>query len=315
MPDWDGFFAHVTQGYGAVDLRVGPHFGIRVGALRERARTEKWPAPFGRRPVRLHPASAATFERRVSAGLLALGERALASRQAAAFLHGLIDRPPSTVEFVVPYGRSVTPLGPGYEVWRSRTLQGSDVTHPQRLRATRLDRTMVDLAAVSSVSQLRNYLIDGRQRRLIDLEDVMRRQRLMAGTKGLPMLRMLCYQLDASRCDSVLAEWVRDEMVRAGLGPDPGEIPVTATNGVTVHIDVGFSGYQVGIEAEGLGAHAERWQLEQDARRRNTLRLTDWRIIWVTWQRMETDRDGVVAEVIEELRRRGWPGGTGTVKS
>lgn len=308
MADWDAFYAHVAAGYGAVDLRVGPRFGIGARTLRDRCRREGWAAPFERRPVRLHPATSDTFERRVSAGLLALGERALASRHTAAYLHGLIDRAPPTVSLVVPYDRRAPALGSGYEVWRSRTLLERDATSPRGLTATALDRTLCDLAAVSAVQKLRGYLIDGRQRRLFDLEDLMKRQSLMAGTTGLPKLRMLCYQLDASRCDSVLAWRTRRILTDAGMRPDRSEHPVDAPNGVTVHLDVPFVKYRVAVEAEGMGAHAERWQLEKDIRRRNTLRLIDWSIIWVTWQRIEDDQEGSVAEVREELARRGWPG-------
>lgn len=81
-----------------------------------------------------------------------------------------------------------------------------------------------------------------------------------------------------------------------------------APNGVTVHLDVPFVRYRVAIESEGMGAHAERRHLEADVRRRNTLRLIPWAIIWVTWQRLDEDPDGFVAEVRAELEARGWPG-------
>ncbi|MBW3561436.1 MAG: hypothetical protein KY437_02970 [Actinobacteria bacterium] len=308
MSDWDGFFAHTAERYGAIDLRDGSRFGIDPQALRRRARAEGWAVPFPGRPIRLHPASAPTYERRVSAGLLALGDRALASRRTAAFLQGLIDRPPPKVSLVVPYDRRAPKLGSGFEVWRSRTLLERDASAPCGLASTALDRTVCDLAAVSSPSAMRSYLIDGRQRRLFDLDEIMRRQALMAGTTGLPLLRALCYQLDATRCDSVLAWRARGLLTEAGMRPDRSEHPVQAPNGVTVHLDVPFVRYRVAVEAEGLGAHAERWQLERDIRRRNTLRLIPWRIVWVTWQQLDEDPDSFIDQVRSELEHRGWPG-------
>lgn len=296
----------ISRQWGAVALSQGSALGVSPRTMREIANDEGWDDPHPGFGVRIHPASTDTFERRVTAALLAVGDHALASRWTAAHLHGLTSRIPNRLEIVVPYGRGVPSLGPAIHVWRSRTLREEDRSRPKGVPATAIDRTCCDLAARSTPRALRNLLIDARQRRLLSLEGVLRRARLMAGTTGLPKLRMVCWQLDASRCDSVLAEWIREELVRAGLSPE-AEIPVTAENGVTVHIDLGFERYRVGVEAEGLGAHAQRWQLERDTRRRNTLRLTDWRIIWVTWERMETDPGGVVDEVAAELRRLGWP--------
>lgn len=300
--------ATIQRQWGAVALRQAPGHGLSVRSLRHTAAVEAWPDPFPGFGVRLHPASADTFQRQVTAALLAVGDHASASRWSALHLHGLTRRPPRRIELLVPYGRGAPELGPRVHVWRSRTVVEGDLSTPHGIPATGIARTVCDLAAVTRPRTLRNVLIDARQRRLVTLDTVLEQARRMAGTTGLPTLRMVCWQLDRSRCDSVLAEWIREEMVRAGLEPDPGEIPVTASNGVTLHIDVGFRSYRVGVEAEGLGAHADRADLERDARRRNTLRLTDWRIVWVTWERMETDRDGVIAEVVQELRRRGFAG-------
>lgn len=244
----------------------------------------------------------------MSAAILAIGGEVLASRRTAAHLHGLTDRAPRTIELVVPYDRMPTSPAPRVRVWRSRTLLPGDRWDVRRLPATSRERTVCDLAAVMTVPELRALLIDGRQRRLLSLESVLRRQALMAGTSGLPRLRMVAYELDATRCDSVLAWRARQLLDAAGLRPDPSEHPVTAPNGVTVHLDVPFVDYQVAVEAEGMGAHSERRQLESDVRRRNTLRLMPYRVIWVTWQRLDRDPDGFVAEVRGELERRGWPG-------
>lgn len=299
----------IARQHGAVAIRQGPEVGVSERTLREIARREGWHDPFPQLGVRIHPASADTFERRVSAALLAKGDRALASRATAAYLQGLIDRPPAAVELVVPHDRNPRPPDGSVKVWRSRTILERDVVRPKGLAATALDRTICDLAAVSSSSQLRGLLIDGRQRKLFDLEGIMRRQALMPGTTGLPMLRALCYQLDASRCDSVLAWLTRRLLRKAGMSPDRSEHPVEAPNGVTVHLDVPFVRYQVAVEAEGLGAHSERWQLERDTRRRNTLGLIPWHIIWVTWQRLDEDPEGFTREVRRALQARGWPGG------
>ncbi len=298
----------IARQWGAVAVRQGPEVGVPARTLRWTARQERWEDPFPGHGVRFHPASSDTFERRVSAALLAVGGRVLASRRSAAYIHGLLDRAPSRVELVVPHDRNPRSPGPSVSIWRSRTLLERDVTNPRGLPTTALDRTICDLAAVTRTSELRGHLIDGRQRRLVDLEDVMKRQALMAGTTGLPKLRMLCYELDASRCDSVLAWRARRILTDAGMRPDRSEHPVDAPNGVTVHLDVPFVRYRVAVEAEGMGAHAERWQLERDIRRRNTLRRIPWRIIWLTWQRLDDDPEGFVAEVRAELERQGWPG-------
>lgn len=306
MADWSELFELGGRQHRAFAIRQVEEVGLSRRTVNARATREGWPRPF--RGSIVLPGPELSFETRVSAAILAIGGVVLAARQTAAYLYGLLREEPTTIELVVPYGRNYPDLGPGVRVLRSRTLRRIDRRVVDGIPATTPQRTICDLAAVLPVWRLRSVLIEAKQRRLTDVPQVLRRTAGMRGTKGMPVLRMVARQVDAAGSDSTLAWRARQVLIQAGLRPDRDEHPVTASNGVTVHIDVPFAAYRVGVEAEGLGPHTERVQFEKDLRRRNTLRLTDWLIIWLSWQRLDEDPDGFVEEVRAELIRRGWPG-------
>ncbi|HEX2029567.1 MAG TPA: hypothetical protein VHF25_16405 [Nitriliruptorales bacterium] len=254
------------------------------------------------------PGAGNTYERRVSAALLAAGDHAVAARWTAAYLLGIVDRPAAGVELLVPYGKGVPDLGSHVHVSRSRTITDREVVRARHLPCTSAERSFCDLAEGTRTGVLRGHLIDANQRGLVRYPRVLDKTFALRGSPGMPRLRTLLHELAPEACDSIFVYHVRGALTAAGMAPDPVPAAVTARNGVVVHPDITYQPYRVGVECEGFGAHNSRRHLDRDIRRRNTLRGTGYAIIWVGWERFEHDLDGFLAEVRDELVARGWPG-------
>lgn len=307
MNRWQRLVQIAQRQHGFVHVRQADQVGLTADAVRKRADREGWPRPH--RGVVGLPGGAATVEARVSAAVLAVGGRVLASRHTAAYLLGITDQAPHVIELVVPYDRGY-PRIEGVRVWRSRTLRRRDATTVGGLPVTTAPRTLFDLAAVCSHAELRALVIDALQRRRVSLAALVAVCHRVRSAPGRCRFRQVLLEVDRDRCDSVLAYAVRRGLRAAGLHPDPGPVALPAGDRV-LEIDVAFSAFEVGIECDGFAYHSSRAQLDRDTRRRNRVAAyTTWTILHITWDRLERDWAGFLAELRAVLRARGaqYPG-------
>lgn len=301
---WPEVWDLAARQHGVVEVGQVRGCGVSPTTFRQRARREGWTTPY--RSVVVLPGASATFEARVSAALLAVGGRVLAARRTAAYLHGIVDQPPATIEVIVPETRRA-PRGVDFRTIRSRTLRRSDATRCRRLAVTTVARTILDLAAVSSVPELRGVIIDAIQRRKVRLDDLVAIVHRTRRPPGRGKLQRVLAELDPERCDSVFEQVARRRFRRLGLRPDPEPAEVEA-GGRTVHIDIPWRRYRVGVECDGFGYHHTRRDLDRDNRRHNRLTVhTDWLILHLTWDRFDTDWPAFFGEVLTALRSRGAP--------
>ncbi|MPZ89213.1 MAG: hypothetical protein GEU81_14330, partial [Nitriliruptorales bacterium] len=249
MRDWQGLFALGRRQHGALALSDGERFGWSRNALLLHARRQGWERP--QPGVVLLPGTQRTFETRVATALLQVGGRVLAGRRTAAYVLGMVDRPPATVEMVLPADRRLPRLE-GVEAWRSRTLHRADAINRNGLRLTAPGRTVVDLAAVMGVDRLRSLMIDARQRRVVRLEEIAAIHERIGRTPGGPRLTQVLAELDEECCDSML-EWYWRRALRAhDLHPHPRPFPFRCADGITIEIDVAFPDQWVACECDGL---------------------------------------------------------------
>lgn len=299
---WQGLLELGRRQHGFVHVNQGVQVGLSADAVRKRASREGWPRPH--RGVVGLPGAPDMFAARVSAAVLAVGGRVLASRHTAAYLLGITDRPPDRIELVVPYDRGY-PRIDGVAVWRSRTLRRRDTTTVRGLPVTTVPRTLLDLAAVCSRSRLRGLVIDALQRRKVSTAALVAVCHRIRSAPGRRRLRLVLHEVDRDRCDSVLAFAVRRRLRAEGLSPDPGPVALPAGDRV-LEVDVAFSTFEVGIECDGFAYHSNRTQLDRDNRRRNRVAVhTCWTILYLTWDRLEDDWEGFLWELRTVLRSRG----------
>lgn len=149
---------------GVLARRQALQAGMTERQIRERCRSGRW-----RRlepGVYLVAGAPDGWRVRATVACLACGPGAVMSRRAAAFLWGLIERPPRVLEIAVPHGRRVEARR-GRKVHRATALGKGDIGEVERLSVTSPCRTLVDLAGVLGPRELEAVLDAALGRKLV----------------------------------------------------------------------------------------------------------------------------------------------------
>lgn len=218
-----------------------------------------------------------------SAVQLWLGDRAVLSHGTAAWVHGLLPNPPSTVHVTVPADRAPQPADDTpVRVARSRTLLASEVVEVEGLRVTRTDRTLRDLGAVVDDRRMLDLLTVAEQRELVDLA-TLRAQAERPGTAaGTARFRRMVDVRTRDRSDSGLERDTAALCRRHGFVPHDGPYPLRCPDGRTVHLDVAFPDLRFAIECDGVAFHRDADAVRIDRLRWRQIQAAGWTITWVT---------------------------------
>lgn len=115
------------------------------------------------------------------------------------------------------------------------------------------------------------------------------------------------FRLADGRAQSPPESSLRVRLVLAGFPPPVPQHPVRVPGGFVAHPDLAWPEYRVAIEYDGHW-HGDPDQLHRDRRRLNQLTAAGWVVLHVTSRRLHRDFAGLVGEVAETLRARGWRG-------
>lgn len=214
-------------------------------------------------------------------------------------VHGVRVAFPACPTVVVPHDREGTSRRVAVII-RSRTLRASDVGRHDGIPCVSIHRALLDLAARSPTADLRERLIDLRQQRLLDTEELQSWLEAARGARGRPRLLEAIADVVGSGADSILTRRVEEALQLSGLAPDPYPA-VVDVGGRVLHPDITFSRHRVAIECDSLGFHADQAALDRDARKHNAYRLSGWTSLRISWLRARRDLDGFVAEVRRAL--------------
>jgi very-short-patch-repair endonuclease len=272
--------------------------GVSVHAIKWRLRTG-----------RLHPVhrgvylvghSEAPELAREMAAQLGCGPRALISHRSAARLDRLFPLPNHVhIVDVTVVGCDAGPR-PGIRIHTVRTLLRRDVVHHGPLRLTSPARTLLDLAAVLSDSELEVGIAQARRRgRVTDaqLEDQLARN---AGRRGAGRLRAL---LALERGPA----FTRSEAERAMLAL------VRRANLAVPETNVFVGGYEVDFlwrterlvgETDGRAWHFDPLAFENDRRRDAELAALGYLVMRVTWRQLVNEPNQVASRLRRALGRR-----------
>jgi hypothetical protein len=240
---------------------------------------------------------------RLLAAVLACGEGALASHDAAAWLWGLADEPG---EVVTVFGTR-SPRPRGVSVVRSKLP--AQPSERSGIPCTNPLRTMLDLAVNGSEGALVRAFDRGVAARLFSPEALTAELDRWAGVRrpGLGRRRRVLTDCGAvsMRSPSVLQNVFARLLARAGLPMPVAELPVLAGR---YRLDFAYPEAMLAFELDGR-EHHEGWQAaERDHARRRILAHLGWTVLVYTavdvWRRPEA----VVDEVRAELVSRGVPG-------
>jgi hypothetical protein len=222
------------------------------------------------------------------AAVLACGEGSALSHRTAAALWGIRRSASPVIEVTVP---SRGASRPGIVIHRSRHLPPEHITRVERIPATTVARTLVDLAAVLPRRDLDRAIEQAERLRIFDLTALKRVIDASQGRRGLSPLN--------AAVDAALApEPTREELERLFLALCRAYgIPIPLIN-IWIEgfeVDACWQKERVIVELDGWEFHRTRAAFERDRRRDAKLQLAGYRVLRVSWRWLESDPDEVAA--------------------
>lgn len=273
--------------------------GVPASTLRARATREGWARPFP--GVYVLPGARVEGVTRAVAAAHAVGARSVLTGRTALILAGVVDGRVRVADIVLPADVHRHPR-PGVRLRRSRTLRGGDVRPFHGTLLATIPRAFLDACVRADRATLRGWLIDGAQRRLLEVGEVRERVASEPRAEGRRRLLQACADIDGSGADSALVHEVVRWLRREGIALDRSPRTVTV-NGRVLHPDITVAGVPVAIEVDGFGAHATRRTLERDQRKHNAYQLAGWTVLRLGWDRFTRDPDGFLAELRAAIAR------------
>ena len=290
---------HLDEAVEAVALRQHGAFtrkqalgeGVTASCCDRRLRAGQWLR--SREPgvylLRGHPV---TWHQRLMSCVLAGPPGSVVSHRAAAALHGVREGAP--VEITVPL-RSYHQLT---AVVHQLDVPAADRCLLQQIPATRIERTLLDLAAVANETELERAIeaalrsgLTTRERLLSNAEGAGRRW-------GLVRFRRVLARCSEGRPTGSELEVRFVQLLRAAGVDEPVRQYEVVVDGARYFLDFAYPAWRVAIELDGRAFHG----FEEDRRRQNALVLAGWTVLRFTWVDVTEREAATVAAVTQGLR-------------
>jgi very-short-patch-repair endonuclease len=272
---------------GVISLAQARACGLCERTVQRRVAAKDW--------VRLHPGVYLDTSRtldgrgRIRAAALWLGEHATVSGLAAAFWHGLVDRPPACVEITLPERLHRAPR-PGVVI-RRRDLAPADRVHRDGLIVTGRPLTVLEVAARDGAALL-DRALQQRQVTYPQLQTAFARMKGGRGaTRASALLRAAAIGAD-STAERLLLRILRGAGITGWvLGHRVGRWK----------LDVAFPERKVAIEFDSWAWHTEHDRFVDDRRKTNDLLAAGWTPLRFTWRDLTETPEQVLAHVRRAL--------------
>ena len=217
---------------------------------------------------------------RIFAAVKACGDDAFASLHASGDLHRFIalgDRRPD-----VTLLGDTTRRHEGIRVHRTTRLDPCDITRCQGIPATTPARTLVDLAAVLTYTELRRATRQAQALRVVALPQLVSTLARLRPCRGASNLaRILATGPAPTR--SELEDVVLDMILRGGLRHPDVNVPIRV-GGRRIVPDFRWADQRLVLEADGAQWHDGELAREDDAERQAILEAAGERVLRVRWE-------------------------------
>ena len=275
---------YLRQQDGVITLAQAALCDLSDSAVNRRVRSGRWRrcAP-GVYFVDDRPFTAAA---RVRAAVWGYGGRAAASGLAAAWWHGVTERPPDIVEITLPrnsHGRSRE----GTRI-RRRDLKPADIVESRGLQVTSLPLSVIEAAVRQGGGAA---IMDRALQRHTPLSPLWRAHVRNKGRYGSPRARILL-QAAADGAQSQAERILIQLLNGAGIAGWVANHPVGP-----YRVDVAFPELKVAIEVDGMAVHSDADVFQNDRERQNYLVLNGWHVLRFTWQDLIEHPERVIAEI------------------
>lgn len=246
----------------------------------------------------------ATWRSELMAKVCSAGEEALSSHRCGAHLWHIDGWGEVRHEMSIP--NPVVRVHVDAIVHRLKGIEDCDRTVIDGIPVTSIERTLIDLAAVVSMSELATALDSALVQGLTTVRKIRRRQHQLGrrGRKGAGNLALLLVEREGQR--STFANKFERRLGRllenAGLPRPIRQFVVRDQRGVAVaRPDLSYPQALVAIEADSWRWHGGRQKFDEDLRRRNKLTAQGWRVMHITWTQLTREPSSVVSEIRRTL--------------
>lgn len=233
------------------------------------------------------------------AALLACGEGAVISHGTAAALHGLWDKPPRLIDVTVPVeaGRKID----GIRCRRCRYPEPEEVEVCGGIACTTVARTLVDLAGIVGLANLRKSVGRAAIRKKLDVQAVDIAIHNAKRRRGLKMLDLALapYRTKDGKEPDVRSDFetlVLPELLEMRLGR-PGCNVWLHVEDERFLVDFLWERERVIVETDGRETHETPEAFQSDRRRDQFLTAAGYRVFRVTWDQIQGERAAVLERI------------------
>jgi hypothetical protein len=250
-----------------------------------------------------HVAVALDGRARLLAAVWAAGAMAVASHRSAAWLWELRDVPRWRPEVTVAGRSRRSPTR--VTVHRTDRLEPLDITTCEGIPVTTIQRTLLDLGAVTDLPVVRQATQDAVIRNVVQPEDLLCVLERVGrrGRRGTAALREVVeHSFLDSRLESRLEQDLFEIVLRCQVPPPVLQHELRCIDGRPVELDFAWPDRRIAVEADGRLWHATTADFESDRARSNSITASGWALYRFGWSDVHERRAGVVASIHRAFR-------------
>jgi hypothetical protein len=276
---------------GVVSLEQVEALGLHRRSVASRVASGRW--------RRLHPGvyalGPAPLRRRGRwiAAVLASGADAALSHRDAAALHGFGQPGAGAIDVSTPH-RSRRGVA-GVRLHRPRRLDPDDVTEVDGVRITTVARTLVDLAGTRPADSVRRAVHEAEVQRVLDVAAVLLIIGHSNGRRGLKGLERALGSPEPPTRNAFERRFA--ELMAASDLPPPRTNAYIDVGARLAEVDAVWPEQLLIVELDSHRVHTTRKVFESDRQKDIDLLLRGYRVVRVTWRRLITEPEKLVAEL------------------
>jgi very-short-patch-repair endonuclease len=186
----------------------------------------------------------------------------------------------------------------GIAAHRDGALSPGDCTIVGGIPCTTVERTLLDLAAVIPIWQLRRALAEAEVLRVLNKKALRALLRRSRGRRGVARLRLILDEIhpDTKRTRSELERMFLRMCTNAGL-PRPEVNVALEVDGGELRPDFLWRDAGLIIEADSRRFHDTDSAYQHDRQREQRLQLAGWRVSRCTWEQVEYEPQRLASTV------------------
>jgi REase_MTES_1575/Transcriptional regulator, AbiEi antitoxin len=223
------------------------------------------------------------------AAVLAYGPKSAISHRTAAALHELKPTAQRKIDVTLPTTRRNRPTIRVH----TGSLTPEETTTHERIRVTTVARTIVDLAAVLDPDQLLRVIEQGERMGVLDFLALRKATARAEGRPGAATLRqILATYTEAPPTRSELERTFLSRIEQAGLPR-----PIINATAAGLEVDFLWPEQRLIVELDGRAYHTNPRAFEQDRLRDATLLRAGYRVLRITYRRLQDEPGKVLNDV------------------